>query len=260
MSIIKLFKITCKTNLHVGSGENELNLVENSVQRDSITKFPIINSSSLKGAIREYFKNNEKNDEKNKVNSYFGSETEGRGRIIFFDAKLFAYPFVSNTYGKNYAMKTCDQITMELEEMYKLLIKNNKDIDDIDDKIIKCQYMKILEKNCKEDLEKCKKVFEKCKEDFEKNYKETLENFKEVVNELPVIARNHLENGLSKNLWYEEFVPRETIFYTFFSEIDNNNNKESLIKYFSEEINNKIIQIGANATIGYGYCLFEEVK
>jgi CRISPR-associated protein Cmr4 len=41
------------------------------------------------------------------------------------------------------------------------------------------------------------------------------ERFRQLAKELPFIARNHLENGKSENLWYEEVVPRESLFYTF---------------------------------------------
>ena len=35
------------------------------------------------------------------------------------------------------------------------------------------------------------------------------ETFKKI--ELPVLARNKLDNGISKNLWYEQVVPHESL-------------------------------------------------
>lgn len=67
---------------------------------------------------------------------------------------------------------------------------------------------------------------------------------------LPIIARNKLDNGESANLWYEQILPQETIFYTMILE----QGKHTL------DLNNKIVQIGANATIGYGCCKFSNVK
>ena len=71
---------------------------------------------------------------------------------------------------------------------------------------------------------------------------------------LPIIARNVLDNGESKNLWYEQVVPAETIFYT----IIHDNGDRTL----AEQISNPkaFVQIGANATIGYGYCKFTNLK
>ena len=67
---------------------------------------------------------------------------------------------------------------------------------------------------------------------------------------LPIIARNVLENGESKNLWYEQVIPAETVFYTLIDGGDDT----SLTQRISAE--NAIVQIGASATIGYGYCKF----
>jgi CRISPR/Cas system CMR subunit Cmr4 (Cas7 group RAMP superfamily) len=71
--------------------------------------------------------------------------------------------------------------------------------------------------------------------------------FSELCNNdnLPIIARNAL--GVNTNLWYEQVVPSETIFYAIIQE-PNSTLKDCM--------NGKIIQIGANATIGYGYCEF----
>lgn len=83
-------------------------------------------------------------------------------------------------------------------------------------------------------------------------------DLKKLAKALPVIARNQLENGMSKNLWYEEVVPRETRFYTFISRPEKKENG-SPNDLFSKTLdnNNKRVQVGGNATIGYGQCIFE---
>ena len=77
--------------------------------------------------------------------------------------------------------------------------------------------------------------------------------FKELCENLPVVARNYLDNGESKNLWYEEFVPRETVFGLLVQ------GPEALMSVFSGQIDGKVIQLGGNATVGYGYCLFSKM-
>ena len=64
---------------------------------------------------------------------------------------------------------------------------------------------------------------------------------------LPIIARNCLENGESTNLWYEQVLPSQSVLAT----IIQTYNAEDL-----DILNGAIVQIGANATIGYGYCKF----
>ena len=66
---------------------------------------------------------------------------------------------------------------------------------------------------------------------------------------LPVMARNHLENGISQNLWYEEIVPHKSIFcITVLAE------SESVIKHFTDFVDGKVVQFGGNASIGYRLC------
>ena len=76
------------------------------------------------------------------------------------------------------------------------------------------------------------------------------QQFESICNDdnLPIIARNVLENGESKNLWYEQVLPAETILYTIIQEESDD---------LKNALDNKIIQIGAGATIGYGYCQFK---
>ncbi len=51
----ELYKIITLSNLHVGCGDINFDVIDNQVQRDPITQLPNINSSSLKGAFREHF-------------------------------------------------------------------------------------------------------------------------------------------------------------------------------------------------------------
>ena len=74
--------------------------------------------------------------------------------------------------------------------------------------------------------------------------------------ELPVIARNKInEKGKSENLWYEEVVPRFSNFYTFIIKTDIEEIRKEFDKFMKE-----IIQIGANKSIGYGFCEFKRIE
>lgn len=78
MATNKLFHITAITNLHVGSGTENIGVVDNLIQRDVITKLPIIHSSSLKGALREHCNCNK---DQNVIDYIFGSEIEMHLRL-----------------------------------------------------------------------------------------------------------------------------------------------------------------------------------
>ena len=70
------------------------------------------------------------------------------------------------------------------------------------------------------------------------------------------MARNCLENGISKNLWYEEIVPHHT---TFVFPVVVQNNETDTLKSFKSAIDGQIVQFGGNASIGYGLCLLTAV-
>ena len=71
------------------------------------------------------------------------------------------------------------------------------------------------------------------------------------------LMRINVENGIQpvdkflaykhdRNLWYEEFVPHHSVFYTFVR------GEEILVNKFCGNINERIVQFGANASIGFG--------
>ncbi len=61
------------TNLHVGNGDINYNIIDNEVEKDPLTNYPIINSSGVKGAFRQFIQNNSKIDKKVEID-IFGSE------------------------------------------------------------------------------------------------------------------------------------------------------------------------------------------
>ena len=63
--------------------------------------------------------------------------------------------------------------------------------------------------------------------------------------DLPVIARNHLDNGISKNLWYEEYVPYSSVLYMVVMTPDGED--------IALELDGEIVQFGGNASIGCGF-------
>ena len=88
------------------------------------------------------------------------------------------------------------------------------------------------------------------------------DDLKEHCASLPIIARNYLENGISQNLWYEEIVPRETRFYFLLQTTpmessekvngDDPKSFEDILLSCLKPANH--LQIGANASVGYGLC------
>ena len=208
-----------QTNLHVGNESTVcFSVIDKAIQRDVTTGLPCINSSSLKGAIKEYFEHTKATN----IKEIFGSTKPNKGdsqkgSAIFFDATLLAIP-EQKTGG---------------DTPYKLAYSPNT----IDAFVKKANLLEAGITDCD--------IIEKLQNQEEVKYNK----FEELCNDdnLPIIARNCLENGESVNLWYEQVLPSQSVLAT----VIQTNAKEDL-----DCLNGKIVQIGANATIGYGYCRF----
>lgn len=223
-----VFLIIAKTNLHVGNESGgEFSIIDKAIQRDPLTKLPCINSSSLKGAIKEFCVHNTNMN----VGKYFGSDIDKetgkvkpetqKGEAIFFDAKLLLLPQQDDNTLYHYV--TSDDVIKMMNERGKLFnpaFKYEKPAKFQEKDVVICDEREPLSTLCHED-------------------------------NLPIIARNVLENGESKNLWYEQVLPAETVLYTIIQEEGDE---------VAKALDDQIIQIGANATIGYGYCKFEWLK
>lgn len=217
-----LWFITAKTNLHVGNeNTSSYGLIDLAVQRNVTTGLPCINSSSLKGALNEYAANKENLSSKDLIR-IFGSDKTGKSKesqksqYIFFDANILFLPKQLDT--KLYELVTCEAVLNRFFEQMELITGEKI----TEGNLSPFNYKKVSEEE----------FISLCSDD-----------------NLPIIARNVLENGESKNLWYEQVIPAETVFYTL---IDDNEDKTLAAKLE----NNAIVQIGAGATIGYGYCKF----
>lgn len=244
-----IYLIECITNLHVGSGDSDFGLIDNRVQRDVITNYPTINASSLKGAFAVHF-NEEKMDKdgkpiRNKMGeTIFGRSNSqesisGQGKYKFFSGNLLAIP--ARSKDRPYYLVTCKEILDDYNDTLALFGKSKINVE-----------LKTVEEKEIEGYSSTKYI------EYLDNIIVILpyEDFKSLVDELPVIARNHLENGESKNLWYEEIVPRKSLFYLG---IDKGVEDKEIDETFENKIeysknNGNLIHIGGNVTVGYGGC------
>lgn len=271
----EFYVLTTMSNMHVGSGEYNVGVIDNLVQRDVINKFPNINSSSLKGAFREYFNSCSTPDFVKRV---FGSAPKAQndkasGNFRFFEANILSYPVRSNVVAYLRA------VSIDVLKEFLLKIKMFQKQDDYEELVNVLNFLTGICVEEKEPLVFNTKLDEAIVEDFElkaRIYSQDLNEKmrtalykylgKRVVllhnndfqrlcgeNMLPVISRNYLESGESKNLWYEEVVPRLTQFY--FPVIEEERDADN----FESKLCNTLIQIGGNASIGYGYSKVEPI-
>ena len=222
-----LWLITAKTNLLVGN-ENTAGtgIVDKAVQRDALTGLPCINSSSLKGAINEWCTSPHVKMSSAERIIIFGSDKKGsptdsqKGQARFFDAKLLYMP------------KQCDDVP------YRLATRAEAVAEIVDR--AKMLGLDVTEDMLKEQVS-APGFLELACGDFSKLCDDE---------HLPIIARNKLDNGTSENLWYEQVIPAETVFCAMIDDYDGK---------LTACLDGQYVQIGANATIGYGLCKFTKV-
>lgn len=282
MKTIEFYQIRTISNLHAGSGEGDFSIVDKQVQRDAVTKLPVIHASGIKGALREAMtvwakQQSDAATHLKTVTDIFGSEPkddaqQGKGKRDpkkmqqglnnFFAANLLALPIRSNR--DFFYRATCPQLLTAFRNMLTQF-DLAKDLGNAIDEVLKDQPVK----NNPTYFGKEKKGlrledWKACHQDSDVGQLESVigkrmalltnEDFMDLADQLPVLARNYLNNGISENLWYEEVVPRESVFYTMIARPTDN---VGLQDFLTRQ--NNLVQIGANATVGYGLCHFNKM-
>ena len=265
-----LYLIENLTHMHVGSGDANFGTVDRLIQRDAITNYPSIHASSLKGALKEYCEHRNQGDE-NPAETFiaqtFGSD-ERAGNLRFVEAQLLCVPMRSDT--RPYYLCTSPTALSQFRECVETFGLSLPQAEALG-KAAAYEGKTIAIADEKAQIEE----FNAQKADgIDLKALETLFGgptalvsdalFSEMLRDLPVIARNQLNNGESKNLWYEEVLPRKSRLYTIVGDPDYvNENDEDLKNHFKRFhrylSDGTPIQIGANASVGYGLCRFQEV-
>ncbi|HHV75848.1 MAG TPA: type III-B CRISPR module RAMP protein Cmr4 [Syntrophothermus lipocalidus] len=262
----KFFIIECLTNMHVGTGSTSGGTIDLEVQRDETTGFPAIYASSLKGALREHFEQHVYAGSRNKVEEMFGDQN-AKGKLRILQAMMLGRPV--RCQERPWVLVTMKEVLEEFVDLYARLNGTKdtsgntcpKDLRDFLDTKDKPQNNGQSQKvNIEGELasQPLLKGASWIKWLFDTEEIVVLEKEQcRIFREMPVIARNHLENGLSKNLWYEEFVPHKSRF--FFAVLAEESDK-AILEDFAEKVQLMPVQIGANATVGYGYTRIKELK
>ena len=170
------------------------------------------------------------------------------GEFKFFDAVLLARPM--RVYGSN---STSSVLVVSVDSINRYInmlkaLKYKVDIEPINAPDFgNNQFLTNSTENIKVEAENTGKIPSQLVDELKKlggifdGVYAIVNNFNNY--DLPVVARNYLEKGVSKNLWYEEVVPHGSILY--FAVISPDDFAGYTIPEF--------VQFGGNASIGCGY-------
>lgn len=256
---LHVYKMECITNLHVGDGDTNYNIIENQVQRDVVLGVPTIHSSGIKGALRFYVESESK--DKSLVNRIFGSDGEEKtmGEYKFFAGNIAAMPLRISRGDGIYVLATCPGIITNLTGQLLALgmsfqgkenefPKARKDIVLVKQKEGAAQQGGMQVEGLSVLGAESELLDYLLGEHWALLTDEDFQSF-----DLPVQARNALQDGKSQNVWYEEVVPHKSVFYMSMLTPDDRNDLDAYI-------DGKVVQFGANASVGYGYCRMEKVE
>lgn len=268
------YAVKCLTNMHMGSGDTNFNIVDNEVQKDPITLFPTMHASGIKGALRDYFRGNGKPSDE--IERIFGSERLDNlalnmqqtkpGLLKFLSAQLICIPVRSADNKSPYYIATSMELLKRFGELF-LSVTGNDVTSNFMDKVKaldenKAYYWRdgqikiedfAFNISTSDDIEKPIRLFTR------KFYPDDYDQCKLVIMpdkalqaiHLPVLARNQLNNGISNNLWYEEVVPHGAVF-AFGVLSENTPTGIKTLAAFHDAVTNQLIQFGGNASVGCG--------
>jgi CRISPR-associated protein Cmr4 len=271
------------THMHAGSGDSTYGVIDNLVQRDPKDGFPVIHASALKGALKEHFKDHHWQENSAAIMAIFGYgsqeinrdktrprngnsvNSEGAGTYDFHQASLLSIPvrsdkvpylcattpFVLRTY-----LDFLEQTSAREWDAVRSKLKSLADKTEIE-----------LAQPIVFEAELAGAIVEEF--DLKTVYQPhpsagwlskllgpnpvlvSGEHFRYFTDNLPTVARNFLDNGESKNLWYEQIVPAESRFYTTVIA------QQDHLDLFTRTLDGpSLVQIGGNATVGYGKTRF----
>jgi len=280
----RIITLLAETFLHPGTGQST-GVIDLPIQRERHTNFPMIQSTGLKGSLRDLAEQKWGKGSKD-IEVIFGPDAQGAdrgaGALAITDARILAFPVRSLQHV--FVWITCPMVLTRLKRDFALA-QISRSIPEKKVSETKCKVAKdnsfdsplVLEEISLEIEDEringiADEIANLCPDaQVGKAIKERLvlvsdNDFKYFVSyATQVSARIKLtDNKTSENLWYEETLPPETIMYTLvLANKPRNGGAEGVTN--ASEVMNKIetelfaeskgyIQIGGNETVGQGWC------
>ncbi|MFH0879967.1 MAG: type III-B CRISPR module RAMP protein Cmr4 [Lentisphaerota bacterium] len=264
----KILFLFTRTPLHIGAGSS-VGAIDAPIQRERHTGFPIIPGSSLKGVLRDRFRQLDKLSNEKVENTLFGSQEEA-GRLSLGEGRLLAFP-VRSAKGA-FAFCTCPLALKRFKRDGGPIKSNIPDLEKNqacfsgnkirmeDKKAIFEEYLFEVEQDFPADLEKDllalfpDEVWQNGKGRFalltDGDFAHFVMNACEVNQHVGI----NPETGTARPgaLFNEECVPSETLFYSI---IDQTARLGQEWKCFDADLKQKpLLQLGGDNTTGLGFC------
>ncbi len=256
--------LLAETSIHPGSGRT-MGVVDLPVAREAATDYPVLVGSSLKGALRDKLTG----ADEEQARRLFG-ERSNAGRLLVSDGRLLLLPVRSLTGA--YRWVTCPHL---IERLRRDLDRARRapafKVPRVGSQKVLCEgegELFLEERHFQVD-EFVDPVLVKaiCGLIHHDETRERVAGQLAILSDedfawfarygLPIQARNVLEEGTkrSKNLWYEESLPPDTLLYALIGG-RSAQDLQGLREHFGVE--DPYLQVGGNETVGQGWCVVRE--
>jgi CRISPR-associated protein Cmr4 len=267
-----LVGLLAETPLHCGIGQSD-GIVDLPVAREAATDYPVITGSSLKGGLKNHAQDN--GVDSTDIEFVFGRE-DGAGALLVSEARLLLLPVRS--LSSAYKWVTCPHLIERFVRDAERVHYGIQTLNDINIKVDVGEYIGSASTDNTLFLEEMGfehttvGVIDKVASALKRLilHKETQERLQSQLvilndndfmwfakNGLGIQARNVLEAGTkeSKNVWYEEYLPADTLLYTtLFERISSQNSNTNAVECVKKLlVEHPYLRVGGNETVGMGW-------
>ncbi|HHX86954.1 MAG TPA: type III-B CRISPR module RAMP protein Cmr4 [Firmicutes bacterium] len=257
-----------ETNLHPGTGQVS-GAVDLPVAREKTTDYPVIAGSSLKGALRDSTEQHQKAGYPGlDIEQIFGSQKQAAaiavtdGRLLLLPVrslnshyKWVTCPYLLERYQRDCGLAGVPVEPFDLQPFYNLKEakaaaagKGRLYLEDAHFEIVELDLAPLAD--ALKPLVRHPSVKERLAENLVVISNDEFSFFARYA--LAVNARNLLDDQkISQNLWYEETIPPDTLFYALLlARPGEEGSLKSLVELFQQH---PYLQVGGNETIGQGW-------
>ena len=260
----EIFGLLAETFIHPGTGRSE-GVIDLPVARERTTAYPYIPGSSMKGALRDSARNTKLQN----CDKLFGKQ-ENAGELLISDARLLLLPVrsLSASYCWLTSPYLVERFSRDMERAGNgKPVPTGTDMPSDDDKIVVSgktgevlfleERLFTIERGPSDALESAIAALIPCSDTRRRLARQlavvtdkTFAWFARYA--LPVQARNVLDENTktSRNLWYEESLPPDTLMYFLAGERGGSGAAAELAAHL---VGQKYLQAGGNETVGEGW-------
>lgn len=259
-----------ETSIHPGSGQ-DAGFVDLPVAREAATDYPVIVGSSLKGALLDFARTQDQDVAESERERIFGKQ-EHAGQLLVGDARLLLLP-VRSLQGA-YKWVTCphllERFARDTARATGKVATDNENLEVDSNSYLGTAHDTLYLEEREFTLKG--PVAPKIRTSIQPlmALSDQLEERLVVVNDddfawfarygLAINARNSLDaqKKTSENLWYEETIPPDALFYSLLSERSNSGGGaiDAVLEMVSKR---PYLQVGGNETVGQGWFAIQPI-